>query len=159
MGWHQLVVQSLYHLLLLVEERCRCIEEGGLLKKGGLGINSIFFSLWINSWSLPAFNATVDGPLSISSLLSMLLDSTSMGSKKANHYLFRSSLVPSVRSQEKSGPKEDDVFLLLESPCLFFRWSVRSWQNFSRIIHTCSIVKYQGSWMYASYINTSCTYA
>ena len=25
------------------------------------------------------------------------------------------------------------------------------------ITHTCSIVKYQGSWMYASYINTSCT--
>ena len=45
--------------------------------------------------------------------------------------------------------------LLLESPCSF----VRSEQNFSRIIHTCSIVKYQGSWMYASYINASCTYA
>ena len=45
--------------------------------------------------------------------------------------------------------------LLLESPCSL----VRPEQNFSRIIHTCSIVKYQGSWMYASYINTSCTYA
>ena len=43
--------------------------------------------------------------------------------------------------------------LLLESPCPL----VRPEQNFSRIIHTCNIVKYQGSWMYASYINTSCT--
>ena len=41
--------------------------------------------------------------------------------------------------------------LLLESPCPF----VRPEQNFSRIIHTCSIVKYQGSQMYASYINAS----
>ena len=49
--------------------------------------------------------------------------------------------------------------LLLESPCSSVRWSVRPEQNFSRIIHTCSIVKYQGSWMYASYINASCTYA
>ena len=45
--------------------------------------------------------------------------------------------------------------LLLESPCQL----VRPEQNFSRIIHTCSIVKYQGSWMYASYINASFTYA
>ena len=54
-------------------------------------------------------------------------------------------------------------YRLLTYPTPRIALSVRSlvgwWQNFSRIIHTCSIVKYQGSWMYASYINTSCTYA
>ena len=48
--------------------------------------------------------------------------------------------------------------LLLESPCPSVRDKICRIMDIC-ITHTCSIVKYQGSWMYASYINASCTYA
>ena len=49
------------------------------------------FSLRINNCSLPVRDATVEGPLSISSPLSALLDITRLGSKKVSNNLFRSA--------------------------------------------------------------------
>ena len=70
-----------------------------------------------------------------------------------------SGITFNIVDQDKD--KEKDTILLLESPCSsvrpFVRPSVRN--KICRIIDTCSIVKYQGSQMYASYINASSTYA
>ena len=70
----------------------------------------------------------------------------------------------STRPQIKSSGSWATLMLsirLLESPCPLVRPSVRSSvrDKICRIIHTCSIDKYQGSQMYASYTNASSTYA